>query len=259
MFEQPFERGFAILVIVLSCAMPFFGKSLLQIDMRTMDFFRDAASEERARIAAAVQRRQLQEHVDRVGRVFFALIGLAIGIVGLLRIISLPLFATLLVALITIAVGLQVLRTIYLRTGARVAQLEPRGLFTMVPAWYVALPVIAWVCCAYVAWKGDHVGTAIIAIASSIAALVFSSVAARLPAVVSAEDPAADEAVDRFVRMSRIGELLLLAAGGPFIVAELIFTTHDGVSPFARFVCVAVYSTMLLGMQARRKRAFLSL
>jgi hypothetical protein len=245
-FNPWFERGFAILIVLLSWGAFFQSRRLFTFDERLWILTRFAGPDARRRIADAIARRARQERFDRAGSVLPALLTTAVGLVGFLGLISLPLLGALYFAIVTNALGLQLLNSVRTRSGARVAQLQRRVLFDIIPPWYLTLPFAALACVVYKSWAGGKpaaIAGAVI-VCASVTALLLCFLAAQSPAIVGVEDPEADEAVDRSVRALRISELLFIAACGPFCFVELILLPHDPYAALVNLICAAAYGAM---------------
>jgi hypothetical protein len=175
--------------------------------------------EVRNRIAESLERRRTDERFD-FRAVWVACAGMVIvGVLGFGKILSLPMVVALAVAAMVGAMLVQLANVARTGPGKRVASLQPRRATSIVSAWSFCLPVLGCIVGVVFAARNGGWPQMLVALASSMAALVLSVQLARSPAIVTAADPVTDEIVDRKVRAARIQQVLAISVFGPIGVA----------------------------------------
>jgi len=209
----------------------------------------------RARVAAAIQRRQSQEHLD--GRIAWALAGALIvlgglGFAGVLNAVQLSVFGLSAFGLVIAFHYHYAARRI---TGLRTASLRPRTVRSLVPLWYMLVPVPVW-CLGVVVGFREH---QILAVMTSVVAalLMYGSCfeAAKAPAFGDARR-ATDEILDQKVRAFRIRQILVFTAILPTciaITAGLVAPTIDVETSLLRTMMILAYSGMLIWSSTKLK------
>jgi len=172
---------------------------------------------ETLRLAAALDRRSAQEHIEKWEGWGSIAAGFVIAWFCFRGNISVAAAITLQLMVLLAGTAIQLLRLTRVSSARRVATLTPRNASSVIPMWFLVFPAIAVLIDVYYARTHQEYVALVIAAIGGAIALVSSFMAATTPAILGDEDRVADEIVDAKVRGSRIRQLLLLAAYAPLL------------------------------------------
>jgi hypothetical protein len=251
---EMFARPFGALMIVVGCVAlikpgPFsFGWETLQKRL-TMQLRDD---DERARVAAAIRRREQWEPFDRRVTYAFGCYLIAAGVLGVIGIATYPLLLALVTGGIASVYAYQLLRTMRVPIGVRMATLQRRSLFAFLPRWLLALIAIGWIALPFIGVASHELLASTIALVASLAGTALCVVVSNAPAIVGGDDPIADAYVDDGVRKSRILGLLSSVVVGAFLLATVApVPPHDLVMLLFKVISNLAYVVVSITMIMR--------